>query len=172
MTAKATAAVLLAALGSAAAIAVAGSHADSTTTTGPDLLTATVYATVTVTQEARYQGRAVRWWARRAVKARREVNALRDANRARLRLGASGLARAFLCIHGGEGSWSDPNAPYWGGLQMDGDFMAAYGAPFYRALGTADHWPAFVQVAVAMAAYYSGRGFEPWPNTARACGLR
>ena len=77
----------------------------------------------------------------------------------------------WLCIHRLEGAWTDPNAPYYGGLQMDEDFMATYGAPFYRALGTADRWPPFVQVAVALAAYYSGRGFYPWPNTARACGV-
>jgi hypothetical protein len=37
--------------------------------------------------------------------------------------------------------------------------------------GTADHWPPAVQIAVAIRAYASGRGFYPWPNTARACGL-
>ena len=26
---------------------------------------------------------------------------------------------AWLCIHGHEGSWTDPDAPYHGGLQMD-----------------------------------------------------
>ena len=25
----------------------------------------------------------------------------------------------WLCIHGYEGSWTDPNSPYYGGLQMD-----------------------------------------------------
>ncbi len=77
----------------------------------------------------------------------------------------------FLCVHDGEGSWTDPGAPYYGGLQMDETFMRAYGGPFYRAWGTADHWPAYIQIAVAEAARLSGRGYGPWPNTARACGL-
>ena len=83
----------------------------------------------------------------------------------------SSLERKFLCIHGFEGSWTDPNAPYWGGVQMDLEFMKTYGPEFYRAWGTADHWPVSVQIAVAMRAYLSGRGFHPWPNTARYCGL-
>lgn len=81
------------------------------------------------------------------------------------------LERAFLCIHAGEGSWTDAGAPYYGGLQMDDQFQRAYGAEFYRAWGSADHWPVSVQMAVAIKAYLSGRGFYPWPNTARACGL-
>jgi hypothetical protein len=82
-----------------------------------------------------------------------------------------GLARAFLCIHSFEGAWTDAGGPYWGGLQFDATFMSTYGAAFLRVWGTADHWPAFVQVAVAENAYLSGRGFLPWPTTARLCGL-
>lgn len=81
------------------------------------------------------------------------------------------LWRAFTCIHSHEGAWDDPNPPYWGGLQMDWTFMRTYGAEFLRAWGTADHWPPAVQIAVAIRAYLSGRGFWPWPNTARLCGL-
>lgn len=83
-----------------------------------------------------------------------------------------GLAQAFLCIHGFEASWTDAGTPYWGGLQFDAGFMATYGGAFLRAWGTADHWPAFVQVAVAENAYLSGRGFFAWPTSARLCGLR
>jgi len=176
--AKATAAVFLAALGTAAALAVGGVDAADPPTTST--LPPTVYVTTTTvsTVDRLYQGRGVRWWAARAIQARRDANARRDhvrrlqaANRARLAYGPSGLAQSFLCIHSYEGSWLDPGAPYYGGLQMDADFMATYGRPFYRALGPANNWPPFVQVAVSMAAYYSGRGFYPWPNTARACGL-
>jgi hypothetical protein len=78
--------------------------------------------------------------------------------------------RNFLCIHGFEGAWNDPGSPYWGGLQMDLEFQRTYGPEFYRAWGTADHWPVSVQIAVAMRAYLS-RGYWPWPNTARYCGL-
>lgn len=81
------------------------------------------------------------------------------------------IRSAFLCIHGGEGAWDDPNAPYWGGLQMDLEFQATYGPEFLRRWGTADRWPPAVQIHVAYRAYRSGRGFWPWPTTARRCGL-
>ena len=74
------------------------------------------------------------------------------------------------CIHRYEGSWSDPNAPYWGGLQMDGSFMATYGGDLLRRKGTADNWTPLEQMWVAERAFQT-RGFGPWPNTARACGL-
>jgi hypothetical protein len=77
----------------------------------------------------------------------------------------------WLCIHHYEGSWTDPNAPYYGGLQMDMSFMEAYGARLLRTKGTADHWTPLEQIWVAERAYTSGRGFYPWPNTARWCGL-
>lgn len=83
----------------------------------------------------------------------------------------SWLVQAFMCIHSHEGSWNDPNGPYYGGLQMDYTFMSTYGPEYLRAWGTADHWPPQVQIAVAIKAYLSGRGFYPWPNTARQCGL-
>jgi hypothetical protein len=121
------------------------------------------------------------WWlaerrkrkrlARYSVRLETQRNKLRAAFREQVTLGASGLVKGFLCIHHFEGSWTDPNAPYYGGLQMDGSFMDSYGHNFYKAWGTADHWPAFVQVAVALNAHLSGRGFNPWPNTARYCGL-
>lgn len=77
---------------------------------------------------------------------------------------------AWLCIHSYEGSWTDSGAPYWGGLQMDYSFMEAYGADLLRAEGTADHWSPLEQMWVAEKAWKS-RGFWPWPNTARYCGL-
>lgn len=101
----------------------------------------------------------------------RWVQRLRAANRERLSFGAAGVVRGFLCIHRFEGSWNDSGAPYFGGLQMDLGFMRSYGRSFLKAWGTADHWPPFVQVAVALIAKLSGRGFYPWPNTARSCGL-
>ena len=78
---------------------------------------------------------------------------------------------AWLCIHRYEGSWSDPNAPYYGGLQMDLTFQQAYGPNLLRRKGTADHWTPLEQIWVAEHAFRSGRGFYPWPNTARWCGL-
>jgi hypothetical protein len=77
----------------------------------------------------------------------------------------------WMCIHHYEGAWNDPNAPYYGGLQMDMSFMQAYGGDLLRRKGTADHWTPLEQIWVAERAYESGRGFYPWPNTARWCGL-
>jgi hypothetical protein len=78
---------------------------------------------------------------------------------------------AWLCIHRGEGSWTDPNAPYFGGLQMDWGFMSTYGGHLLRRKGTADNWTMWEQIWVAERARASGRGFYPWPTTARRCGL-
>jgi hypothetical protein len=76
----------------------------------------------------------------------------------------------WMCIHRYEGSWTDPGSPYWGGLQMDEGFQKAYGYELYRSKGTADHWTPLEQMWVAERAYRT-RGFWPWPNTARWCGL-
>jgi hypothetical protein len=129
-------------------------------------------------QPGEYQGRSAEWWAgktthwkKAAVKRGRTLQSVKRANRARIQMGANGVARGFLCIHSFEGSWTDPGKPHWGGLQMDEDFQKGYGREFYDTLGTADHWPPFVQLAVAMRAYYSGRGYGPWPNTRRMCGI-
>jgi hypothetical protein len=64
-----------------------------------------------------------------------------------------------MCIHQYEGSWTDSGGPYWGGLQMDLGFQATYG-----------HWSPLEQIWVAVRAARS-RGFSPWPNTARYCGM-
>lgn len=86
--------------------------------------------------------------------------------------GAAGRLLAGLrCVHSHEAAWDDPGPPYYGGLQMDWDFMRAYGPEFLRAFGTADHWPPVVQLTVGMRAILAGRGWSPWPNTARLCGL-
>lgn len=82
------------------------------------------------------------------------------------------LARDFACIHRYEGGWTDDTGNgYYGGLQMDIGFQSRYGSDFLRRWGTADHWPAWAQIQAAVRAYRSGRGFWPWPNTARDCGL-
>lgn len=78
----------------------------------------------------------------------------------------------WLCIHRYEGSWTDSGDPYWGGLQMDRGFMSTYGSDMIaRYGGYANVWPPLAQMIVAERAFASGRGYGPWPNTARACGL-
>ena len=82
------------------------------------------------------------------------------------------LILAFLCIHTHEAHTWDTNTSngYYGGLQMDLTFQRTYGASLLRRKGTADNWTPAEQIAVAIVAYRT-RGFWPWPNTARMCGL-
>jgi Transglycosylase-like domain len=82
------------------------------------------------------------------------------------------LSSAFLCIHHYEGAWNaNTGNGYYGGLQMDRRFQSLYGSDYVARWGTADNWPAWAQLQAAVRAYEAGRGFYPWPNTARACGL-
>jgi hypothetical protein len=78
--------------------------------------------------------------------------------------------RAWHCIHSYEGSWADPDAPYWGGLQMDYSFQSAYGPWLLRHQGTANHWTPLEQIWTGVRAWRV-RGFQPWSTTARACGV-
>ena len=80
-------------------------------------------------------------------------------------------ARAWACIHRYEGSWTDADAPYYGGLQMDLGFQRTYGRSLLARKGTANNWTPLEQMWVAERALRAGRGFYPWPNTARYCGL-
>jgi hypothetical protein len=79
--------------------------------------------------------------------------------------------RGWLCIHRYEARWNDRSPPYYGGLQMDLSFQRRYGAYLLRHRGTADRWTPLEQIWVAERARRSGRGFWPWLNTARLCGL-
>jgi len=83
-----------------------------------------------------------------------------------------GNVSAWLCIHHYEGSWQDSGDPFWGGLQMDTGFQSTYGSDMLRAYhGNANVWHPLDQIIVAERARRSGRGYYPWPNTARYCGL-
>jgi hypothetical protein len=101
--------------------------------------------------------RAVVLWKRRAAAARRLAE--RPPHMAQ-----------FLCIHRCEGRWTESGAPYYGGLQMDLGFQRTYAPQLLRTKGTADHWTPLEQIWTAEKAAKS-RGFYPWPNTARYCGL-
>jgi hypothetical protein len=82
------------------------------------------------------------------------------------------LQADLSCIHRYEGAWtSNTGNGYYGGLQMDISFQRRYGGDYLTRYGTADAWPVWAQLQAAARAYASGRGFEPWPSTARACGL-
>jgi hypothetical protein len=93
------------------------------------------------------------------------------ATRTRRKAGRPPHRSGWFCIHRFEGAWTDPNAPYYGGLQMDLSFQRRYGRELLRRKGTANHWTPLEQMWVAERAHRSGRGYYPWPNTARSCGL-
>jgi len=101
---------------------------------------------------------ALRFWARRASVVRRL--AAHPPHK-----------RGWLCIHRFEGGWSDSGDPYWGGLQMDRGFMSTYAPRILLRRGWADRWSSLEQMWVAERAHRSGRGYGPWPSTARLCGL-
>ena len=111
----------------------------------------------------RWAGEAYRTWIRKLWRER--------ANRAWRRAQDPPHEAAWRCIQRYEGSWRDDGAPYYGGLQMDLSFQRAYGSHLLRRKGTAEKWTPVEQMWVAERAYKAGRGFYPWPNTARACGL-
>jgi hypothetical protein len=97
---------------------------------------------------------------------------LRRAARARRRAQHPPHLRDWLCIHRYEGGWRDDTGNgYYGGLQMDLGFQRTYAPRLLGRKGTANHWTPLEQIWVAERARESGRGFFPWPNTARACGL-
>ncbi len=78
----------------------------------------------------------------------------------------------WLCIHHYEGAWmANTGNGYYGGLQMDLGFQRRYAPGLLSRKGTADHWTPLEQMWAAERAHRSGRGFYPWPNTARYCGL-
>lgn len=78
---------------------------------------------------------------------------------------------AWRCLQRHEGAWNDSGDPYWGGLQMDNTFMRQYAPRWLLRRGWANRWSPVEQMWVAERALRAGRGFYPWPNTARMCGL-
>jgi hypothetical protein len=74
----------------------------------------------------------------------------------------------WLCIHSREGAWNDPNAPYYGGLQMSYNWMNAVPG------GDAGKLPAMQQMWIAERVS-AQHGFSyswmkgQWPNTYPPC---
>ena len=102
--------------------------------------------------------RALRYWVRQARRVRRLAS-------------HPPHLVGWLCIHRYEGSWQDSGDPYWGGLQMDRGFMETYAPRVLLRRGWADRWTPLEQMWVAERAHAGGRGYWPWPSTARSCGL-
>lgn len=124
--------------------------------------------TPTFFEERRTPDPAYRLWIRNLWK-KRAAAALRQAQNPPHR-------SAWMCIHRYERhpaqGWATRTGNgYYGGLQMDISFQRAYGPELLRRKGTANNWTAYEQMWVAERAHRSGRGFSPWPNTARYCGL-
>jgi hypothetical protein len=83
----------------------------------------------------------------------------------------AGVLNPLLCIKSGEGAWtSNTGNGYYGGLQADLSFQKAYGLVYYLRWETANNWPRWAQLHMGYRGWLA-RGFYPWPNTARACGL-
>jgi hypothetical protein len=79
---------------------------------------------------------------------------------------------AWRCLQRYEAPWhANTGNGYYGGLQMDLAFQRTYGGDLLRRKGPAHRWSVVEQMWVAERALRSGRGFYPWPNTARMCGL-
>lgn len=95
------------------------------------------------------------------------------AARARRLAATPPFLEAWLCIHRHEARRWDANTGngYYGGLQMDLAFQRRYASGLLRRKGTADRWAPLEQIWVAVRAHRTGRGFHPWPRTARACRL-
>lgn len=119
-------------------------------------------------------------WAYPRARVKGALNVWAKRHQAAHRLRRTCHTSLWLCIHANEGSWTDPNPPYFGGLQMGYWFMGeygdadTYGRNIYAQEGTADHWSPGEQMGVAQAAYresgYSRAWlFGQWPNTAPPC---
>lgn len=109
-------------------------------------------------RDLRYRVHVMHQWRRRAI-------------RARVRAHNPPHELAWRCIHRYEGAWEDGWDPYWGGLQMDRSFMRHYAPRHLLRRGWANRWSPIEQMWVAERALRAGRGFYPWPHTARLCGL-
>lgn len=81
----------------------------------------------------------------------------------------------WLCVHQHErSSWHDPNAPYWGGLQLGSWFISHYGARLPHPAGTPDQWSPNDQMMFAEGAYrleHYRRSWlvVQWPPSVGAC---
>ena len=110
------------------------------------------------TRDVRFRLHVLKQWRRRAIRAR--VKAHNPPHE-----------RHWRCLQRHEGPWRDAHDPYWGGLQMDRSFMQHYAPRHLLRRGWANTWTPVEQMWVAERAFRAGRGFYPWPHTARICGL-
>jgi hypothetical protein len=110
------------------------------------------------TRNLEYRLHILHQWRRRSVRAKRRAH-------------NPPHEQQWRCLQRYEGSWRDAHDPYWGGLQMDKSFMKLYAPRHLLRRGWANRWSPIEQMWVAERALRAGRGFHPWPHTARMCGL-
>ena len=110
------------------------------------------------TRDIQYRVHVMKQWRKRAIKSKRRANNPPHESE-------------WRCLQRYEGAWTDSNDPYWGGLQMDQSFMQSYAPAHLLRRGWANRWSPIEQMWVAERAHRAGRGFYPWPHTARVCGL-
>jgi hypothetical protein len=110
------------------------------------------------TRDIEYRRYVMKQWRGRAIRAKRRAHNPPHEG-------------GWRCLQRYEGAWADANDPYWGGLQMDRSFMLSYATAQLLRRGWADRWSPIEQMWVAERAHRAGRGFYPWPHTARVCGL-
>jgi hypothetical protein len=110
------------------------------------------------TRDHEFRVLVLQQWRRRAIRAKRRAHNPPHEG-------------AWRCLQRHEGSWRDAWDPYWGGLQMDRSFMLTYAPRHLLRRGWANRWAPLEQMWVAERAFRAGRGFYPWTNTARTCGL-
>ena len=114
--------------------------------------------------------------ARNSARVAKLIRALRKARAANTYQGPHVNEWTCIATHeSGDGAGSidwtiNTGNGYYGGLQMDRTFQATYAPQLYARKGTADNWTPAEQMRTADRAHAT-RGFHPWPNTARACGL-
>lgn len=134
-------------------------------------------------------GHDVHWWARRSrangAKLRQSEKNSEARGRTIRRLQSAQLtasAHFFTwlgnadCIYrherGADGWATNTGNGYYGGVQADRSFQTTYGPDLIRRYGGWAHtWPWYAQLQMAYRGWLF-RGWNPWPNTSRACGLR
>lgn len=78
---------------------------------------------------------------------------------------------AGRCVSSKEGGLrTNTGNGYYGKWQADVQFQRTYALWLYNRFGVASNWPEWAQDLMGFRGYRS-RGWYPWPNTARRCGL-
>jgi len=125
---------------------------------------AIVAAFVALTHVPQSNAKPPRWWVRDAL-------CIHDGYRHTIGRGRFGYPIVGDVPGTGEGAWNaNTGNGYYGGLQMDESFARTYGGWIFVHHGFPHQWKPATQLLVAYRGWLD-RGWYPWPNTARMCGL-